>query len=208
MRDIMNILIFQNDLPKDLEVKGNIAIDTETMGLKLHRDRLCLIQIADENGKVYLIQFDGNDYKAPNLTKLFLEPERMKIFHFARFDLAMIQKNLEIEMQNIFCTKIASKLSRTYTDMHGLKELVRELLGIQISKQQQSSNWSSMDLSSEQKEYAARDVIYLHKLAHILEEMLIKNSRRDIAYKLFSFLPTIASLDLMGWENEEIFAHH
>jgi len=186
---------------------GDIAIDTETMGLDLNRDRLCLLQISNGDGEAYLVQFSKDNYNAPNLKNLLLDKNREKIFHFARFDLAVIKKHLEIELSNIFCTKIASILVRTYTEHHGLKDLCKELLGINISKQQQSSYWGTLQLSEEQKEYAAKDVIYLHSLKEILTSMLMAENRNDIAYKLFDFLPTRANLDLMGWNEIDIFSH-
>ena len=186
---------------------GDIAIDTETMGLDLNRDRLCLLQISNGDGEAYLVQFSKDNYDAPNLKNLLLDKNREKIFHFARFDLAVIKKHLEIELSNVFCTKIASILVRTYTEHHGLKDLCKELLGINISKQQQSSYWGTLQLSEEQKEYAAKDVIYLHSLKEILTSMLMAENRNDIAYKLFDFLPTRANLDLMGWNEIDIFSH-
>lgn len=186
---------------------GDIAIDTETMGLDLNRDRLCLLQISNGDGEAYLVQFSKDNYNAPNLKNLLLDKNREKIFHFARFDLAVIKKHLEIELSNIFCTKIASILVRTYTEHHGLKDLCKELLGINISKQQQSSYWGTLQLSEEQKEYAAKDVIYLHSLKEILTSMLMAENRNDIACKLFDFLPTRANLDLMGWNEIDIFSH-
>lgn len=177
------------------------------MGLNLHRDRLCLLQISNGDGNAFLINFINNNYAAPNLKRLLLDKDKVKIFHFARFDLAAIKHYLQIDLENIFCTKIASKLVRTYTDAHGLKELCRELLGIQISKQQQSSYWGADNLSKDQKEYAAKDVVYLHKIRDILQEMLIKEDRFEIANKIFAFLPVRAQLDLMGWNEVDIFLH-
>ena len=203
----MNITIFQNDLPNDFIITGDIAIDCETMGLDLHRDRLCLLQLSNGDGDAYLVQFTDGKFQAPNLKKLLLDKNRCKIFHFGRFDLAAIKKYLEIDLENIFCTKISSKLVRTYTDSHGLKELCRELLGIQISKLQQSSYWGNAEISQDQKEYAARDVLYLHKIKDILEKMLINEGRLDIALKLFNFLPIRANLDLMGWDGVDIFTY-
>jgi ribonuclease D len=194
-------------LPDDFHIDGDLAIDTETMGLQFNRDRLCVLQLSCGDGDAYLVQFDGTDYSAPNLRKLLLDETRSKIFHYARFDVAVIKKYLDVELTNIFCTKIASRLTRTYTDHHGLKELCRELLDIQISKQQQSSYWGASELSSDQKEYAAKDVIYLHSLRDILVERLIATGRNEIAHKLFEFLPTRANLDLMGWNDIDIFSH-
>ncbi|WP_341792716.1 MULTISPECIES: ribonuclease H-like domain-containing protein [unclassified Rickettsia] len=203
----MAITIYQHDLPDDFNLEGDIAIDTETMGLNLHRDKLCLLQLSNGNGDAYLINFLNKNYDAPNLKKLLLDKERGKIFHFARFDLASIKKYLQIDLENIFCTKIASKLVRTYTESHGLKELCRELLSIQLSKQQQSSYWGAEQLSNEQKEYAAKDVLYLHQLRDILQKMLIAEERLEIAENIFKFLPTRSNLDLLGWSDIDIFMH-
>ena len=205
--NIMRVVVYKNDLPDDLHLAGDIAIDSETMGLSFHRDRLCVLQISNGDGDSYLIQFDQNNYSAPNLKKLLLDENRGKIFHYARFDLAVIKKYLEIDLVNIFCTKIASKLARTYTDHHGLKDLCRELLGITISKQQQSSYWGATELSEDQKEYAAKDVVYLHSLRAILIERLIKLNRNKIAHQLFEFLPIRAELDLIGWNDIDIFSY-
>jgi len=177
------------------------------MGLHLHRDRLCLLQISNGDGNAYLVNFIDQNYLAPNLKKLLLDKNRCKLFHYARFDLASIKKYLEIDLENIFCTKIASKLVRTYTDSHGLKELCRELLSIQISKQQQSSYWGRKDLTLDQKEYAAKDVLYLHQIRSILQDMLVAEDRLNIAEEIFKFLPTRANLDLIGWNDIDIFAH-
>lgn len=177
------------------------------MGLQFHRDRLCVLQMSNGDGDAYLIQFDGNDYSAPNLKKLLLDNNRSKIFHYARFDIAVIKKYLEIDLTNIFCTKIASKLVRTYTDRHGLKDLCKEYLDLNISKQQQSSFWGTEELSSDQKEYAAKDVVYLHALRVILIKRLINVGRNIIAQELFDFLPTRANLDLIGWNDIDIFSH-
>ena len=177
------------------------------MGLNLHRDRLCLLQLSSGDGDAYLIQFSDGKFDAPNLKKLLLDKNRCKIFHYARFDLAAIKKYLEIDLENIFCTKVSSKLVRTYTDSHGLKELCRELLGIQISKLQQSSYWGNTEISQDQKEYAARDVLYLYEIKNILEKMLKTEGRLELAAKIFTFLPVRANLDLMGWDNIDIFSY-
>ena len=194
-------------MPNDFHLPGDLAIDTETMGLQFHRDRLCVLQMSNGDGDSSLVQFDNTDYSAPNLKKLLLDENRGKIFHYARFDLAVIKKYLKIDLTNIFCTKIASKLVRTYTDRHGLKDLCKELLDLNISKQCQSSYWGADELSSDQKEYAAKDVIYLHSLRAILIERLIDLDRNKIAHELFDFLPTRANLDLIGWNNIDIFSH-
>lgn len=177
------------------------------MGLYIKRDKLCVVQLCDEQGTICLIQFADHNYAAPNLKKLLLDKTRIKIFHFARFDLAILEHYLGISLSNIFCTKIASKLARTYTDSHGLKDICRELLGIQLSKQQQSSDWGSETLSKEQQEYAARDVIYLHELRDKFTKMLQRENRLELAQKLFDFLPTRAHLDLAGWHEIDIFSH-
>ncbi|MFP3120296.1 ribonuclease D [Rickettsia sp. R2] len=203
----MTIKIYQNDLPNNFELEGDLAIDTETMGLNLHRDKLCLLQFSNGNGEAHLVHFTTQDYTAPNVKALLLDKTRCKIFHFARFDLASIKKYLNIDLENIFCTKISSKLVRTYTDSHGLKDLCRELLNINISKQQQSSYWGADNLSSEQKEYAAKDVLYLHQLKDILQKMLLKENRYELAQDIFRFLPIRANLDLIGWNEIDIFMH-
>ncbi|AAL03125.1 ribonuclease D [Candidatus Rickettsia barbariae] len=203
----MTIKIYQNDLPNNFKLEGDLAIDTETMGLNLHRDKLCLLQFSNGNGEAHLVHFTNQDYTAPNVKALLLDKTRCKIFHFARFDLASIKKYLSIDLENIFCTKISSKLVRTYTDSHGLKDLCRELLNINISKQQQSSYWGADNLSSEQKEYAAKDVLYLHQLKDILQKMLLKENRYELAQDIFRFLPIRANLDLIGWNEIDIFMH-
>ncbi|HJD56200.1 MAG TPA: ribonuclease D [Rickettsia endosymbiont of Pyrocoelia pectoralis] len=203
----MAIKIYQNDLPDDFEFEGDIAIDTETMGLNLIRDKLCLLQFSNGNGDAHLVHFTNQNYNAPNLKALLTDKVRCKIFHFARFDLAAIKKYLGIDLENIFCTKISSKLVRTYTESHGLKDLCRELLGVNISKQQQSSYWGAENLSQEQKEYAAKDVLYLHQLREVLKNMLIRENRLEFAQECFKFLPTRANLDLIGWNEIDIFMH-
>lgn len=177
------------------------------MGLELQRDRLCVLQMSNGDGDAYLIQFKEKNYSAPNLKKILLDENRGKIFHFARFDLAVINKYLEIELSNIFCTKIASRLVRTYTEFHGLKDLCKELLNLNISKQQQSSYWGSENLTKEQQEYAAKDVLYLHSLRAILIDRLIAEGRSELANRIFKFLPTRAKLDLIGWSDFDIFTH-
>ena len=203
----MTINLYQNDIPAELKFGNSIAIDTETQGLLLHRDRLCLIQISDGNGDAHLVQFSANRYNAPNLKKLLNTPKTLKIFHFARFDIAAIRAYLEINCSPIFCTRIASRLTRTYTNKHGLKDLCAELLDIEISKQQQQSDWASSDLSVDQQKYAAADVLYLHELMKILKDRLIREDRMELAQACFDFLPSQAELDLKGWNNEDIFAH-
>lgn len=199
--------IFKNDIPEDIKIVGDIAIDTEAMGLNYHRDRLCTVQFGDEENNHYIVQYDGKSYNSPNLGKYLLDETRVKIFHYARFDVAIIDFYLGIETKNIFCTKIASKLSRTYTDNHGLKDLSRELIGVNISKSQQSSYWGADELSKDQIEYAIKDIIYLHQLREVLTKMLEKENRLDLAQKIFDFLPVRAKLDILGWDNNDIFSH-
>lgn len=203
----MAITLHRNDLPADLDLGPLIAVDCETMGLKPTRDRLCLIQLSAGDGDAHLVQFADGDYAAPNLTALLADEARTKIFHFARFDLAAISLYLDTICAPVYCTKIASKLARTYTDRHGLKDLCKELLGLDISKQQQSSDWGAETLSEEQLSYAATDVLHLHALRERLEEMLVREGRAELAEACFEFLPARATLDLIGWEDEDIFAH-
>ena len=206
----MTIYFHQNDLPDNLILKGSIAIDTETMGLKTLRDRLCLIQISNGNGDAHLIKI-SNDGRSQhihkNLIKIFTDEKILKIFHFARFDLAALSHYICPIKGPVWCTKIASKLSRTYTDKHSLNDLCKELLSIEISKDQQSSNWGSLNISIKQKEYAANDVLYLHKLKENLEEILIQEKRLELAKNIFDFLKTRVELDLEGFNDLDIFAH-
>jgi ribonuclease D len=202
----MTIHFHENDLPGDVFAPGPIAVDTETMGLNPHRDRLCLIQLSDGQGDEHLVRFSG-DYSAPNLRRILGDPNRLKLYHFARFDLAVIKQYLQTVAAPVYCTKTASRLIRTYTDRHGLKELVRELLGAEISKQQQSSDWGADVLSDAQKDYAASDVRYLHRMMPILDERLAREGRTELAKACFDFLPWRAELDLQGWPEIDIFAH-
>lgn len=203
----MTIHFYHDDIPPNLDFGDSIAIDTETQGLILHRDRLCLIQLSAGDGDAHLVQFKPNEYNAPNLKKILSNPKSIKIFHFARFDIASIQAYLGISCSPIFCTRIASRLTRTYTDKHGLKDICAELLGIEISKQQQQSDWAAEELSFEQQEYAAADVLYLHRLMKILTERLLREGRMETAKGCFDFLPHQANLDLEGWGTIDIFAH-
>lgn len=204
----MNIYLHQNDLPDGLKLGSTIAIDSETMGLKMGRDRLCLVQISDGNNEAHLIQFDSNsDYQAPNLKALLQDTEKLKLFHYARFDMAMIYAHLGVMITPVYCTKIASKLVRTYTDKHGLKNLVQEFLGHDISKVQQSSDWGALQLSEAQQRYAAEDVLYLHSLKERLDQMLNREGRSAIAQQCFDFLKTRVHLDLAGFETMDIFSH-
>ena len=204
----MTVYLHQEDLPEGVLRPGPIAVDTETMGLFTHRDRLCLVQISDGGGDEHLVRFAaGSDYAAPRLRAVLADPERLKLYHFARFDLAAIRHYLGVVAGPVYCTKTASRLIRTYTDRHGLKELVRELLGQEISKQQQSSDWGAPELSDAQKEYAASDVRYLHALRTILDDRLEREGRTALAQACFDFLPARADLDLAGWPEVDIFAH-
>ena len=203
----MTYTLHKNDLPAGFELPGDLAIDTETMGLNPLRDRLCLIQISNGDGKAHLVAFDGKDYSAPNLRKLLTDPKSTKIFHFARFDVAVIKHYLNIDITPIYCTKIASKLVRTYTDRHGLKDICRELLSVELSKQQQSSDWGNAELTTDQCNYAASDVLYLHRLKEKLDVMLKRSERAGLANACCNFLPTRGTLDLRGWAEIDIFAH-
>ena len=203
----MTINLYIGDLPSNLDLGTAVAIDSETMGLKPHRDRLCLIQLSSGDGNAHLVKFEQQNYNAPNLVKLLENSEITKIFHYARFDVAVINKYLQAQIDSIYCTKIASKLVRTYTDKHGLKDLCKELLRLDLSKQQQSSDWGAKDLTEEQKIYAASDVLYLHKIKEILDQRLLREGRNELADLCFRFLQTRANLDLIGFENEDIFSH-
>ncbi len=202
-----DIHLHAGDLPKGLKLKGDIAVDTETMGLLTGRDPLCLVQLADETGSVHLVQPNRSTYDAPNLKKLLTDPARVKLYHYARFDLASIYHYLGVWATPVYCTKIASRLGRTYTDRHGLKELCRELLSVDISKQQQSSDWGAAVLTPAQKHYAASDVLHLHALRAKLQDMLVREGRDELAAACCKFLPTRVQLDLGGWEQQDIFAH-
>ena len=203
----MPINLYRGDLPSGLNLGPVVAIDSETMGLKPQRDRLCLIQLSSGDGNAHLVQFERCNYTAPNLVKLLEDPNITKVFHYARFDVAIIKKYLKVRTTSIYCTKIASKLVRTYTDKHGLKDLCKELLNLDLSKQQQSSDWGAKNLTEEQKTYAASDVLYLHKIKDILDQRLLREGRNELADFCFKFLQTRANLDLIGFENEDIFSH-
>jgi len=203
----MSIHLHKNDLPDGLTFSGAIAVDTETQGLSLVRDKLCLVQLSDGGGEVHIVQTNRETYDCPNLKALLSDPAREKIFHFARFDVAILKRDLGIPLTPIFCTKIASGLVRTYTDRHGLKELCKDLLSVDLSKQQQSSDWASDELTEAQLSYAASDVLYLHQLKTILTARLIREDRYEMAKACFAFLPTRADLDLGGWEAMDIFSH-
>lgn len=203
----MDITLHHGDLPDNIDFGDSVAVDTETMGLNPVRDRLCLVQLSAGDGTCHLVKFDGENYDAPNLRKLMADPNVTKLFHFARFDVAVMQAYLDVVTEPIYCTKIASKLVRTFTSYHGLKNLCRDLIGVEISKQQQSSDWGAAELSPEQQEYAASDVLYLHQLREKLNGMLIREGRMELAQSCFDFLPTRALLDLNGWPEDDIFAH-
>ena len=199
--------LHQNDLPAGLDFGQTVAVDTETMGLELLRDRLCLIQLSAGDGVCHLVQFRDAGYEAPNLKALLADAGVTKLFHFARFDLAAIQRYLGLTCAPVYCTKVASRLARTFTDKHGLKDLCRDLLGVEISKQQQSSDWGAAELSQEQLRYAATDVLYLHRLREALDGILEREGRGELARACFEFLPARSALDLAGWDDVDIFAH-
>jgi len=205
----MAIYFHEEDLPSDVAfADGPIAIDTEAMGLVAGRDRLCLVQLSDGKGDEHLVRFRcGSDYSAPNLRALLSDPNRLKLYHFARFDVGIMQAYLGIMAAPLYCTRTASRLVRTYTDRHGLKDLVKELLNIEISKQQQTSDWGAAELSDAQREYAASDVRYLHQLKTKLDERLQREDRVELAQACFDFLPARALLDIAGWPEQDIFAH-
>ena len=202
----MQTHLYKNDLDNEIVFKGNVAIDTEAMGLDPARDRLCLIQIFDGETDCHMVQLENSNVKAPNLTKLLNDEGIQKIFHYARFDMATLKHALKTDVKNVYCTKIASKIARTYTNNHGLKDLCKELLNVEISKKQQSSDWGNSNLSKEQIAYAANDVIYLHQIKDKLDEMLVRENRQLLVNACLSFLPTRVELDLRGWEND-IFSH-
>ena len=199
--------LYQNDLPDGLDLGPVVAIDCETMGLNPHRDRLCVVQLSGGDGSAHIVQIALGQTTAPNLCALLENPDVLKLFHFGRFDIAAMYNTFAVMTAPVYCTKIASRLVRTYTDRHGLKNLTQELLGIDLSKQQQSSDWGARDLSNAQLEYAASDVLYLHQLREALDAMLVREGRADIAKACFDFLPTRARLDLAGWPETDIFAH-
>jgi len=203
----MTNILHKNDLPADLQFGDSIAIDCETMGLNIFRDRLCVIQISSGDGNAHLVQFELGKYDAPNLRKLLSNDKILKIFHFARFDLVAIQYYLKVEVKNIYCTKIASRLVRTYTDSHGLKALCDEILGVDLSKKQQTSDWGNQEITEKQIDYAAADVLYLHKLKIRLDEMLKREKRMEIFEACVKFLPTRAKLDIQGFGSMDIFSH-
>lgn len=203
----MTITLHKGDIPKDLKFGPSVAIDTETMGLNPARDRLCLVQLSNGDGTAHLVQFAAGEYDAPNLKAMLKDQSITKLFHFGRFDIASIKAYLGVECTPVYCTKIASRLARTFTDRHSLKTLCSELLGVELSKQQQSSDWGADKLSDEQLAYAASDVLHLHKLRERLNAMLEREGRTHLAQAAFDFLPSRATLDLEGWADVDIFAH-
>ena len=205
----MTVYLHEGDLPADVFAPGPIAVDSETLGLKPHRDRLCLLQLSDGGPDEHLVRFSGGNYDAPVLKAVLADPARLKLFHFARFDLAVIEHYLGVRATPAYCTKIASKLIRTYTDRHGLKEVLKDTIQIDVSKQQQSSDWGAAELSDAQKDYAASDVRFLHRARAVLDARLAREGRAGLAQACFDFLPWRAHLDLMGWDEHgpDIFAH-
>lgn len=203
----MTNTLYQNDMPADLDLGPVVAIDCETMGLNPHRDRLCLVQMSGGDGNAHMIQIARGQTEAPNLCRMLEDPNVLKLFHFGRFDIAAMQNAFGAVTAPVYCTKIASKLVRTYTDRHGLKNLLQELLGVDISKQQQSSDWGAPELTNAQLNYAASDVLYLHRLREALNKRLLREGRMETAQACFDFLPTRAALDLEGWPEQDIFSH-
>ena len=203
----MNVDLHIGDLPDNISFGNCVAIDTETMGLNPHRDRLCLVQLSAGDGTAHLVRFNLGNYNAPNLVRLLADKNVIKLFHFARFDVAMLKHYLGVETRPVYCTKIASKLVRTYTDRHGLRDVVKDLLGHEVSKQQQSSDWGDPNLNEAQLKYAAGDVLHLHALKARLDEMLAREGRTAMAKACFDFLPVRAELDLLGWPEMDIFSH-
>ncbi|MDX5366354.1 MAG: ribonuclease D [Alphaproteobacteria bacterium] len=203
----MAVTLHKGDLPDGLGFGASVAVDTETMGLNPERDQLCVVQLSAGDGNAHIVQLDRGTYNAPNLRALMADPDVLKIFHFARFDVAMLQRYLGVVTAPVYCTKIASKLVRTYTDRHGLKDLVRELANVDLSKQQQSSDWGARELTEAQLAYAASDVLHLHDVKAVLDGMLAREGRTELARACFAFLPVRAALDLAGWPEEDIFAH-
>src|SRR5687767_13377388 len=203
----MAIKVYRGDLPAQVEMGPVVAVDTEAMGLNPRRDKLCLVQLSTGDGNAHLVQVDRTTFDAPRLKQLLEDENITKVFHYARFDVAMLKHYLGASVRPLYCTKIASKLARTYTDKHGLKDIVKEMLGIDLSKQQQSSDWGSPILSDAQKQYAALDVIYLHEIKARFDQILLREGRMELAKACFEFVPVRARLDLAGWNEEDVFAH-
>ncbi len=203
----MTVFLHEGDLPDGLDLGPEVAIDSETMGLRFRRDPLCVVQLSAGDGDAHVVRLNRPAYDCPNLKRLLADPAVLKLFHFGRFDIGMFQLHLGIETRPVYCTKIASKLARTYTDRHGLKDVVRELAGVDLSKAQQSSDWGAAELTPAQLDYAAADVLYLHAVKARLDEMLEREGRAELARKCFDFLPTRSALDLAGWDEMDVFAH-
>ncbi|ANF53331.1 3'-5' exonuclease [Brevundimonas naejangsanensis] len=203
----MTVYFHEGDLPDGLDLGPEVAIDSETMGLRFRRDPLCVVQLSSGDGNAHVVRLNRQAYDCPNLKRLLTDPKVLKIFHFGRFDIGMFELHLGVETRPVYCTKIASKLARTYTDRHGLKDVSRELAGIEMSKAQQSSDWGSVELSQAQLDYAASDVLHLHVIMNRLNEMLVREGRMELAQACFDFLPMRSRLDLAGWDEIDIFAH-
>ena len=203
----MTVYLHEGDLPDDLDLGPVVAVDSETMGLRFRRDPLCVVQLSSGDGDAHVVRLNRPAYDCPNLKRVMADPDVLKLFHFGRFDIGMFQLHLGVETRPVYCTKIASKLARTYTDRHGLKDVVRECAGVELSKAQQSSDWGSPVLTQAQLDYAASDVLYLHAVRARLDEMLEREGRTELARKCFDFLPTRSALDLAGWDEQDIFAH-
>ncbi len=203
----MTVYLHEGDLPDDLDLGPVVAVDSETMGLRFRRDPLCVVQLSAGDGDAHVVRLNRPAYDCPNLKRVLADPKVLKLFHFGRFDIGMFQLHLGVETRPVYCTKIASKLARTYTDRHGLKDVVRECAGVELSKAQQSSDWGAKELTPAQLEYAASDVLYLHAVKARLDEMLEREGRTELARACFDFLPTRSALDLAGWDEMDIFAH-
>lgn len=203
----MTVYLHEGDLPDGLDLGPEVAIDSETMGLRFRRDPLCVVQLSSGDGHAHVVRMKRPDYDCPNLKRLLADPKVLKLFHFGRFDIGMFQLHLGVETRPVYCTKIASKLARTYTDRHGLKDVAREMAGVDMSKAQQSSDWGNETLTQAQLDYAASDVLHLHKIKERLNEMLVREGRMELANACFDFLPNRSALDLAGWDETDIFAH-
>jgi ribonuclease D len=203
----MTVYLHEGDLPDNLDLGPVVAVDSETMGLRFRRDPLCVVQLSAGDGNAHVVRLNRPAYDCPNLKRVLADPKVLKLFHFGRFDIGMFQLHLGVETRPVYCTKIASKLARTYTDRHGLKDVVRECAGVELSKAQQSSDWGAKELTPAQLEYAASDVLYLHAVKARLDEMLEREGRTELAKACFDFLPTRSALDLAGWDEMDIFAH-
>ena len=203
----MTVYLHEGDLPDGLDLGPVVAVDSETMGLRFRRDPLCVVQLSSGDGDAHVVRLNRPAYDCPNLKRVLTDPQVLKLFHYGRFDIGMFQLHLGVDTRPVYCTKIASKLARTYTDRHGLKDVVRECAGVELSKAQQSSDWGSPVLTQAQLDYAASDVLYLHAVRNRLDEMLEREGRTELARQCFDFLPTRAALDLAGWDEQDIFAH-